>query len=42
MLEVMFDLPGQKDVVECVITPACVQEGAPPILVYRDGKKEVA
>ena len=42
MLEVMFDLPTQKDVVECVITPECITQKAAPILVYRDGKKQVA
>ena len=42
MLEVMFDLPGQKDVAECIITPECVREHLPPVLVYRDGKQAVA
>ncbi len=42
MLEVMFDLPDQKDVVECIVTEQCVTRGAPPILVYRDGKRQVA
>ncbi len=42
MLEVMFDLPTQKDVMECIITPECVTEKAPPVLVYRDGKRQVA
>ncbi len=42
MLEVMFDLPTQKDVVECIIGPECVTRKAPPVLVYRDGKRQVA
>jgi len=42
MLEVMFDLPGQKDVVECIVTPECLTHRTPPILVYRDGKRAVA
>ncbi len=42
MLEVMFDLPDQKDVTECVVTARCVKAGASPILVYRDSKQEVA
>ncbi len=43
MMEVMFDLPGQKDVVECVITPDCVAGKAPPLLISRgDGKERVA
>jgi len=42
MLEVMFDLPSQKDVVECIVTPECVTRRAAPVLVYRDGKRAVA
>jgi ATP-dependent Clp protease ATP-binding subunit ClpX len=42
MLEVMFDLPGQKDVVECIVTPDCVRCGTPPALITRDGKRQVA
>ena len=42
MLEVMFDLPDQKDVVECIVTEQCVTRRAQPILVYRDGKRQVA
>jgi len=42
MLEVMFDLPGQKDVAECIVTPECVARRAQPILIYRDGKQAVA
>ena len=42
MLEVMFDLPTQKDVAECIIGPECVTQKAPPVLVYRDGKRQVA
>ncbi len=42
MMEVMFDLPTQKDVVECIISPECVTQKAPPVLVYRDGKRQVA
>ncbi len=42
MLEVMFDLPGQKDVAECIVTPECLTQRTPPILVYRNGEKAVA
>ena len=42
MLEVMFDLPTQTNVAECIITPECVTQKAPPVLVYRDGKRQVA
>jgi len=42
MLEVMFDIPTQKDVSECVVTEECVTRRAPPTLLYRDGKQQVA
>ncbi|MCM8811461.1 MAG: ATP-dependent Clp protease ATP-binding subunit ClpX [Candidatus Omnitrophica bacterium] len=42
MLEVMFDLPGQKDVAECIVTAECVTQRSAPLLVYRDGKRAVA
>ena len=42
MLEVMFDLPSQKDVAECIVTPECVLHRAAPVLVYRDGSQAVA
>lgn len=32
MLDIMYELPSMDDVTECVITEACVLEGAPPIL----------
>ena len=42
MLEVMFELPGQKDVVEVVVTAESVRRGTSPILIYTDGKRQVA
>ncbi|MBI3318088.1 MAG: ATP-dependent Clp protease ATP-binding subunit ClpX [Candidatus Omnitrophica bacterium] len=42
MLEVMFDLPSQKDLLECVITPECITEGAAPLLITGEGRKAVA
>ena len=42
MLEVMFDLPSQQDVVECIVTAESVAQRSAPILVYRDGKRQVA
>ncbi|MEO0081025.1 MAG: ATP-dependent Clp protease ATP-binding subunit ClpX [candidate division WOR-3 bacterium] len=30
MLNIMFELPSLQDVVECIITPAVITEGAPP------------
>lgn len=30
MLNIMFELPSQPDVIECIITPAVISEGAPP------------
>jgi len=37
MLEVMFDLPTQKDVKKCIITKNSVQKGERPVLVLQDG-----
>ena len=42
MMEVMFELPGQKDVVECVVTSECITNGVSPLRLYRDGKRAVA
>ena len=40
MLEAMFDLPSQNDVVECIITPGCVARESAPVLVYRGGRQQ--
>ncbi len=38
MTKVMYDIPSQPDIVKVTITPACVNEGAQPIL-ERDAKR---
>ncbi len=38
MTRVMYDIPSQPDIVKVTITPACVTEGAQPIL-ERDAKR---
>ncbi len=38
MTQVMYDIPSQPDIVKVTITPACVTEGAQPIL-ERDAKR---
>ncbi|MBO2516769.1 MAG: ATP-dependent Clp protease ATP-binding subunit ClpX [Clostridiales bacterium] len=35
MLNTMFSLPGRKDVAKCVITKACIEEGAEPELIMK-------
>ncbi len=35
MIDVMFDIPGTKDVEEVIITKDCVEKGAKPKLVYK-------
>jgi ATP-dependent Clp protease ATP-binding subunit ClpX len=35
MLEVMYDLPSQTDISECVITPECVKRTAKPVLIKK-------
>lgn len=41
MLEVMYDIPGNDDIVKCTVTEEAVKnEDVLPALVYRDGKKK--
>lgn len=40
MLNIMFELPALKDVVECVITPATIAEAAPPEYRYGPAVKQ--
>ncbi|MGD9518521.1 MAG: ATP-dependent Clp protease ATP-binding subunit ClpX [Armatimonadota bacterium] len=35
MLDVMFEIPSRRDVAQCIVTEACVREGAPPLLRLR-------
>ena len=35
MLDVMFTVPSQRDVVRCTVTAECITEGAPPVLERR-------
>ena len=38
MTQIMYDIPSQSDIVKVTVTPACVKEGAQPIL-ERDAKR---
>ena len=38
MTQIMYDIPSQSDIVKVTVTPACVWEGAQPIL-ERDAKR---
>jgi ATP-dependent Clp protease ATP-binding subunit ClpX len=40
MFEVMYDIPSQNEIAECVITPECVTRGVKPILITRDEEKD--
>jgi ATP-dependent Clp protease ATP-binding subunit ClpX len=33
MRDIMFDIPSREDVREVVVTPECVTDGVPPLLV---------
>lgn len=35
MLEIMYNLPSEKDLVECVINKAVIEESKPPLMVRR-------
>lgn len=40
MLDVMFDIPSQKDIEKCIITKDTVVKDKAPILVYREHKSD--
>jgi ATP-dependent Clp protease ATP-binding subunit ClpX len=40
MTDIMFDLPDREDVREVVITPECVNEGQPPLIVTERAKQK--
>jgi ATP-dependent Clp protease ATP-binding subunit ClpX len=40
MTDIMFDLPDREDVREVVITPECVNEGKPPLVVTERAKQK--
>ncbi|NIP82183.1 MAG: ATP-dependent Clp protease ATP-binding subunit ClpX, partial [Gemmatimonadetes bacterium] len=43
MREIMFEIPSRDDVREVVVTPECVTEQIPPLLVLRpEAKKKEA
>lgn len=41
MLEVMYELPSQNNIAECIITPECVTRRAKPILITRGEDKDI-
>ncbi|MCA9548467.1 MAG: ATP-dependent Clp protease ATP-binding subunit ClpX [Myxococcales bacterium] len=36
LLDVMYEIPARKDVVEVVITPECIRDGGPPRLIQKE------
>ena len=40
MLEIMYEIPSQEDVVRCIITKEVVENGAPPTLIRRESLAE--
>jgi len=43
MRDVMFDIPSREDVREVVVTPECIEDGLPPLLVlHPESKKKEA
>lgn len=42
MLEVMYDLPGQTDLKEVVLTEECIVQKAEPVLVYKTPAEKAA
>ena len=40
MRQVMFDVPSEHDIRECIIKKECITEGKQPILIYKNGSSE--
>ncbi|MBR2821742.1 MAG: ATP-dependent Clp protease ATP-binding subunit ClpX [Clostridiales bacterium] len=40
MRNVMFDIPSEKDVKECIIKKETIVEGKQPVLIYKNGTQE--
>ena len=40
MRDVMFNVPSEKDVKECIIKKETIVEGKQPVLIYKNGSKE--
>ena len=40
MLEIMYDIPSQENVKECIIGEEVVKEGEMPILLFEQNKKQ--
>ena len=40
MRNVMYDIPSEKDVKQCIIKKETILDGMPPVLIYKNGTKE--
>ena len=40
MRQVMFDVPSEHDIKECIIKKECITEGKQPIIIYKNGTEE--
>lgn len=40
MLEIMYEMPSQTDISECIITEGCIKDGQKPTLVHKGTKKK--
>ncbi len=40
MRQVMFDIPSEHDIKECIIKKECITEGKQPIIIYKNGTAE--
>ncbi|NLY42512.1 MAG: ATP-dependent Clp protease ATP-binding subunit ClpX [Clostridiaceae bacterium] len=41
MMDVMFDIPSQKNVEKCIIHANCITENKPPELIFNENKKQL-
>lgn len=35
MLDIMYEIPSQRDIIECIVTSDCVINGKKPVIVYK-------
>ena len=40
MLDVMYDVPSQKDIIKCIISEETITKNKAPLLVYREKQLE--
>ena len=42
MRDVMYNIPSEKDVKECIIKKECITEGKQPVIIYKNGVESIS